>query len=623
MANLLYALIVASCLALRISAYIFLRWIPSHQLPILVYTSAALYVSAFISSFARARNSHDQLPATIIQESEKGQGKEDRKTGHESTNYLKTEVRLKKKIIRKIRPTNPWHSLLTGLPNSKSALLSAVTLAVNFTLVLAVADLVYRAKLLHPANDLSFARIGYISPTEAKLVIREPDASKSPVSISYRPVTPSKADVHNSWQSADTIISFGNDTDYTKTVTLSLQKNLEQTYQWKTSTNHTGFFTTPPYPGSFPSNEEFSFLTSSCIKARFPYNPLTHPLTISGFKYMSQVLKSFPKSQFMLFLGDFIYIDVPKRFGTTVEDYRREYRQVYSSPEWPLVGQNLSWIHVLDDHEIDNDWDRRTTGVYNAAVDPWHHYQTAVNPPTAQNITESNELTYFEFTQGPASFFMLDTRTYRHPSRGLAANAIQKSMLGSTQLSCLLAFLRKPEVDGVKWKFVISSIPFTKNWRVNSLDTWAGYLYERKVILEAMWDASIQNGVKIVVLSGDRHEFAATAFPPPAEGKWPSSSTVHEFSVGPLSQFYLPVPTYKQLDNEDVEVKLVVLFYMFLLGTPKSTNRRKRYIPNGNSKLGIITIKKVSSEKQSILQFHLYIDGQRAWSHTLSSLSLI
>lgn len=44
----------------------------------------------------------------------------------------------------------------------------------------------------------------------------------------------------------------------------------------------------------------------------------------------------------MLFLGDFIYIDVPKRFGVTVEDYRREYRQVYSSPDWPAVGQNLS-----------------------------------------------------------------------------------------------------------------------------------------------------------------------------------------------------------------------------------------------------------------------------------------
>lgn len=37
--------------------------------------------------------------------------------------------------------------------------------------------------------------------------------------------------------------------------------------------------------------------------------------------------------------------------------YRQKYRAVYASPEWPGVGQNLSWIHVLDDHEIQNDWD--------------------------------------------------------------------------------------------------------------------------------------------------------------------------------------------------------------------------------------------------------------------------
>ena len=78
----------------------------------------------------------------------------------------------------------------------------------------------------------------------------------------------------------------------------------------------------------------------------------------------------------MLFLGDFIYVDVPKRFGSTIEDYRREYRQVYSSPDWPAVGQNLSWIHVLDDHEIANDWDANVTGVYNNAADPVSNSQT-------------------------------------------------------------------------------------------------------------------------------------------------------------------------------------------------------------------------------------------------------
>jgi alkaline phosphatase D len=213
----------------------------------------------------------------------------------------------------------------------------------------------------------------------------------------------------------------------------------------------------------------------------------------------------------------------------------------------------------LDDHEIANDWDGNTTGVYSAAADPWHNYQTAINPPRARAAggygLPRPAATYFEFTQGPASFFMMDTRKYRDSSSELSVNSTEKSMLGPEQLADLLAFLKKPEPKGVKWKIIASSIPFTKNWKVNSLDTWAGYLSERQTILEAMWDVGLRGGVGVIVLSGDRHEFAATAFPPPAGGKWPISSTVHEFSTSPLSQFYLPVRTYKQTDSEDVMMK--------------------------------------------------------------------
>lgn len=275
---------------------------------------------------------------------------------------------------------------------------------------------------------------------------------------------------------------------------------------------------------------------------------------------MADVIKSIPGgAQFMLFLGDFIYVDVPKRWGSTVEDYRREYRQVYASPDWPSVGQNLSWIHVLDDHEIANDWDRKTAGVYRAAADSWHHYQAAANPPKARQAGLFHRVrrnaTYFEFTQGPASFFLLDTRSYRDSSSKLPASSTEKTMLGSEQLEDLLAFLARPEPNGVKWKIIASSVPFTKNWRVNGQDTWAGYLGERQRILEGMWDVGLRGGVGVVVVSGDRHEFAATAFPPPLGGRWPVSSTVHEFSSSPLNQFYLPTPSYVQKDEDDVLMK--------------------------------------------------------------------
>ncbi len=168
----------------------------------------------------------------------------------------------------------------------------------------------------------------------------------------------------------------------------------------------------------------------------------------------------------MLFLGDFIYIDVPRRFGTDIETYRREYRQVYASPDWPSISSSLPWLHVLDDHEIANDWDANTTAPYPAAVDPWHLYHTSVNPPPVRP-----NASYFQFTQGPASFFLLDTRRYRTPEHSANASSPIKSMLGRDQLSSLLTFLSRPEPSGVKWKLIISSIPFTRNWRFGSTDT--------------------------------------------------------------------------------------------------------------------------------------------------------
>jgi len=264
----------------------------------------------------------------------------------------------------------------------------------------------------------------------------------------------------------------------------------------------------------------------------------------------------------MIFVGDFIYADVPRRVGVSQETYRAEYRRVYASPDWTSVtnqaSAQLPWIHVYDDHEIANDWDKNETGVYPAAANAWQLYQASVNPPPVRPGQ-----TYFSFVQGPASFFMLDTRRYRTPFDGsngtCTSSSCQKSMLGKRQRDDLKSWLKREEPEGVYWKIVISSIPFTKNWRVGWEDTWAGYLGERKDILESMWDVSTRTGVNVIVLSGDRHEFAATKFPPSQEGvtenRWSATSSVYEFSASPLSMFYLPIRTYKQTDDEDITIK--------------------------------------------------------------------
>ena len=443
---------------------------------------------------------------------------------------------------------------------------------------------------MYPSQDVSFARLGYVSESSANILIREPDNGQLPLFFSYRGVPDAlNPHVDNSWKSAGKIYWLSNDTDYTYTFHLSgLQANSR--YQYAVSNSLNGYFTTAPTAGSTaPGTDKMTFLTSSCIKPRFPYSPFAHPLSMAGFQHVAKWLPAL-KASFMLFLGDFIYIDVPRRFGSEPETYRREYRQVYASPDWPSVSQ-LSWLHVLDDHEIANDWDGNTTAPYPAAADPWELYHTSINP-----LPVSEGASYFEFTQGPAAFFLMDTRRYRTPSKISAANSTTKSMLGSEQLSSLLSFLSRREPEGVKWKFVVSSIPFTRNWRFGSTDTWANYLHERQIILEAMW--SVSPGTGVIILSGDRHEFAATAFAPPAESKWPISATVHEFSTSPLSMFYLPVRTYEEKEGEG-EVCI-------------------KYVPDGNSKFGAVEVLS-SKGDQGAVRFRLFVDGEEVWDYVLTT----
>ena len=447
-------------------------------------------------------------------------------------------------------------SFLTGASNPVSQTWTLFNLSVNIGLSLMMIDAIFTAPWLYPARELSFTRTGYVSHQSADILIREPDTSRLPITLFYRlehrTSSPSYDGIIREveWQSAEERVThLSDETDYT--AVFRVQNLLpDSSYEYMLTNNHSGYFYTAPLPGNISEKREkaYTFFHSSCLIPRFPYS-LSHPLRIRGLTYVAEWISRL-QPYFMLFLGDFIYIDVPFRQGSDKEAYRREYRQVYASPDWHNASARLPWIHVLDDHEIANDWHSNTTGLYPAATDPWQSYHVSVNPPRVRP-----DETYFTFTQGPATFFLMDTRRYRSPDPYLDFSDPSKTMLGKLQFEDLISFLQTPAPQGVHWKFVISSVPFTKNWRFGEEDVWGGFLAERRKILEAMWDASLDGNVGVVILSGDRHEFAATAFPPPKGEKWPLSATVHEFSTSPLSMFYLPTRTYKQMDEEDICLK--------------------------------------------------------------------
>ena len=507
--------------------------------------------------------------------------------------------------------------LLFGIPDWREPAYSYTTILFNILLAFLTLDLVFRGPLIHPSTDLRFSRVGFVDTTSAKVLFREPDSAQLPV-YAYMKAIGSK-----SWTTVDRVYYLDSDTDFTYPITFgSLEP--ETTYIYSLSNDLSGTFTTSPAPHSHAANS-LTFLTSSCIKANFPYRPFSHSLSIHGFESLSTVLRSLPSpASFMLFLGDFIYVDVPLRLSSSFKHYRAEYRRVYASHSWKLPRiASLPWYHTLDDHEIANDWSGgNDTAPFPAASDPFIHYHVSVNPPVPPNAPNGPETntTYFQYTQGPASFFMLDTRRYRTSPETPSTHAppiSNATILGQAQLQSLLTFLSTPEAPHVHWKIIASSVPLTKNWRFGTADSWGGYLHERAIVLTAMHKAERDLGVRVVVLSGDRHEFAAIRFPPPIVNlpaslsddemsrpetiydRTPSSGP-HEFSVGPLSMFYLPLRTFKQIDGEDVAIK---------------------YIPDGNSKIGVVDIRNLvgKGEQKSLLRYTLWVDGGVEWEYVITS----
>ncbi|EED18023.1 alkaline phosphatase family protein [Talaromyces stipitatus ATCC 10500] len=593
MSSWLTVVTALSSALIRIASFIFLRWIPGHVFPPVILTCSGLYLSSTFLILGTDAGAEVQKTTTVD----------------------KSKIQTRKHDTGETGST--FKSLLSGVPSKKTVFSTTLNILINLALTALTLDFLYRGRILHPTDDLAFSRIGYVSPTTANLLVREPHVSNFPMTIKYQEAAQVDSDY---WVEEGKIYQLNAVKDFTFPVTIKNLKPSTQ-YRYSLSNNQTGTFITAPQSGT-QSASRLSFLTSSCIKSNFPYNPLSHPLRILGVEELSHAIKKLPslkRPSFMLFLGDFIYIDVPLRYGSSLEEYRAEYRRVYSSPSWHEPADeppiDLPWIHTLDDHEIANDWDKgNLTHPYPEAVDPYHLYHVSVNPPIPPLPYATPEnTTYFSFIHGPASIFMLDTRTYR-----TTANLYNSTMLGSAQLKSLLAFIARPEAAEVKWKIVASSVPFTKNWHVGTQDTWGGFLGERQVVLKAMWRAERELGVRIVLLSGDRHEFGATRFPDPSYGLSSnelSSGTadaygIHEFSVGPLNMFYLPIRSYRQTDSEDIMVK---------------------YVPDGNIKFGQIDIELYDGTggesdvvydhlegPHSVLTYSLHVDDKIIWKYQLS-----
>jgi phosphodiesterase/alkaline phosphatase D-like protein len=161
----------------------------------------------------------------------------------------------------------------------------------------------------------------------------------------------------------------------------------------------------------------------------------------------------------------------------------------------------------------------------------WQHYLGSVNAPSEDH--------YNTFARGDTAFFVMDVRSHRSGTH-LGIRHPDRSMLGAKQLQYLMNWLKAVQRHGYVFKILVSPVPFTFNWY--EADSWYGYQHERQLILDFIATNKIEN---VVVLSGDRHQVAVVEM----EMKNQTQPVV-EFSVSPINQFSMPIPWFKETENE-------------------------------------------------------------------------
>lgn len=389
-----------------------------------------------------------------------------------------------------------------------------------------------------------------------------------------------------------------------------------------------------------------------------------------------------PPTDFMLFLGDFVYADVPYYFGDNLETYRRLYRRSYQSPSFRRVYERLRGFQVFpcpllliqnpaifftyDDHEFVNNYagSSRDSGPYLNGSRAFLEY----NAQTNFDSPDRNQL-YYEFSySADAAFFVMDTRRHRSTPEVEAAD---RSMLGAQQLGTFLRWLSKVRPELMKnlstslitqvnststFKFIITSVPFTSLWTHDAaVDSWAAYSVEKASILDAI--ATVPN---VIILSGDRHEFALVELNHPS----PTSHRVLEISTSPLSMY---VNAYVHWNTHNQRFRFYIPLVRTLL--PSSTGRFSRkslrstvqengdeavvefveqiphervlkYLPIGNYKWYVFNLHKErdssshyytqrstievdsSNPESPIARLEVVIDGEVSYRHTIKGSSI-
>ncbi|TBU46997.1 PhoD-like phosphatase-domain-containing protein [Dichomitus squalens] len=649
----------------RIVVYLFLQVVPKSEAKWLIPILYILYVATSYFStplFNRVAVVKEEIVAVQEEKPEEN--------GDIVTDVAVVETTAVVSVPEPLDWKSALSTVIFSVPSPVRALRLA-NLAINTILLFAVIEFL-AVPYFDDASGVVYTRVGALTPDAAKIVVRYPPSANSTenlVRLSYRQVKSSP----QAWREGP-IANLTAENDWVQTVRLTGLWPTT-TYEYRFEDVNDANITVLPYPAepirfrTFPdsrlhSGSHFRFIASSCMTPNFPYAPLqarrikgldlladylwpskpeaissSSPLVSSLSESVSSTVeaaattsiassenttspapasdvippvaataveKPAPPTEFMVFMGDFIYADVPVYFGNDIEAYRRLYRRNYNSPSFRKVYERLPIFHTYDDHEIINNF----VGQGNSSQEPFPNAADAFSLYNANANYDSpaEGQYYYDFRYGDAAFFVLDTRRYR--SDITSEDPTTHTMLGDQQLGALYNWLGKVNNTAV-FKFIVTSVPFTSLWTHDALtDSWAGFPVEKATLLSAL-----QSVPNVILLSGDRHEFAAIEYESGDHGH-----NVLEISTSPMSMFYVPFirtlrPRSEEVVNKTVEEVLVAEdgtkeVLQYVVEVPKE--KVIKYIGEGNYKWSSIEVD-TRDPQHPVVRVEIMIDGKPAY----------
>jgi choline dehydrogenase-like flavoprotein len=254
------------------------------------------------------------------------------------------------------------------------------------------------------------------------------------------------------------------------------------------------------------------------------------------------------RPDFLMLLGDQIYADATAGLFDPLhadDRYGAPYASLLHHPDVRAVFRRIPVYAMLDDHEVDDNWERRRGDrqgrrrLREGRAAYLRHFRQA-GPPLEAPFLDSRFPLWFSFRRNQVPFFVLDTRTEREERQ--AANVDSARLISEGQFTKLKQWLES-ERHNPRPKFIASpSILLPRLRRAQHdapasalhSDAWDGYPASMHALLAWIADNDFRD---LVFLSGDEHlSCDATATITGPEGRSVRIRSIHS------SALYAPYP---------------------------------------------------------------------------------